>query len=36
MTENFGSRNDSSVRRYRKKEYRENENKIKSPISLTE
>ena len=36
MTENFGSRNDSSVREYRKKEYWENENKIKGPISLTE
>ena len=36
MTENFGSRNKSSVKKYKKKEYRENEDKIKGPISLTE
>lgn len=31
MTENFGSRNSSSVRDYRKKEYKRNEEKIKMP-----
>lgn len=31
MTENFGSRNKSSVRHYRKIEYTQNENKIKMP-----
>ena len=36
MTENFGSRNKSSVRKYRKDEYRKIEDEIKGPVSLTE
>lgn len=36
MTENFGSRNKSSVRKYRKNDYLRIENEVKCPASLTE